>query len=327
MIFTAALMASLEPSGHWQEARAIGLDEVVARSFAVTTPERAELLFAAGSLTAFQGRTEPAQALLEEAVHLARKVDDRRILARALVRLAWVCLVRGENRDASIALGEEGVGLARELDDPWVLAETTNDLAEVFGDISHSSRAVALLQESLQLRRSIAYVPGIAASLSNLGWQALLGEDYGTAITHLEESLELARRLEQRPLMLMIQDNLAVALLLDGDPVAAAPLFRENLRVCREMDDKRVAEEVLIGLAGVAGAQRDWRRAAWLAGAAAALAAQLELSPTDVTPRIHARYLSAARQALGEETYDQAYERGRLASFDEAVVYALEAGA
>ena len=320
----AQLLASLEPSGYWKEALAAGMDEVVARSEGDRTPERAEVLFGAGSLAALQGRIADSRPLLQEAIELATELDDRKTLARALARVAWVRTREGEDIPGPLELAEAGARAARELGDPWVLAEVLNDVATVHGFLAYSAPAVSLLEESLAIRRSIAFLPGIAGSLNNLGWQALLAGDYERAVGYLEECLEIARELAYGPVVLFAQSNLGLASLLGGDPARAEERFLQPLPRCREMGDPAIGEEALVGLAGVAVERRDPNRAAWLAGAADALLAELGLSPSEVTLRIRERYLPDARRALGDEAYERAYERGRRASFDDAVAYALD---
>jgi predicted ATPase len=318
----AALTAFWEPRGHWVEARA-WLDEVLAQSKGMSIPERARALFEAGGLSLFQGEIGTSRAQLEQSLELAGEVGDRRTLARASGRLSWVQVLHGLDVDRAVPLGEEGVAVARGLDDSWVLAETLNDLACAYGDLQYSPRSVSLLEESLQLRRSIGDIAGIADSLNNLGWQALLGEQYPEAGAYLKESLELARLLTDRPHVVLALENLALAHLFAEQPTVAEELFGESLRMCREIGDRRVAEEILIGMAGVAASQHAWDRAAWLAGAAARMAVEDELVPSPVAPRIEEDFLSNARRALGHERYQAVVDRGRLAAFEEAVAYAL----
>jgi len=235
--------------------------------------------------------------------------------------------MHGLDVNRAVALGEEGLSVARGLGDPWVLAETLNDLGCAYGDRDHSPRSVNLLEEGLQLRRSIGDIAGIADSLNNLGWEAVLAENYPKAVAYLKESLELARLLTDRPHVVLALDNLALAYLFAGEPAVAEELFSESLRICREIGDRRVAEEVLIGMAGVAALQQAWDRAARLAGAAARMAVEDELAPSAIVPRIEERFLAAARGALGDELYMATFDRGRLAPFEEAVAYALSESA
>ena len=319
----ATLMASLQPCGRIQEARAVGLDEVLARSEGVRNHDRADALAAAGSLHLFLGSLETSRSLLEEAVELAREVEDPRTLSLAMSHLGWARAAQGLDDEETGALGEEAVRAARTLGDPWVLAETLNDLSCAASEGGHSSRAVAAGEESLQLCRSIPFLPGVSDSLINLGWLAVLDEDYSTAVRYLQESLDVSRRVSQREHAIIAQGNLALAHLLNEEPEPGERLLRETIRLCREMGDRRTGQEALIGLAGAAVQVGAWSRAAWLAGASEAQLTELELAP-GIDPRIRERYLPAARAALGDARYEQEYERGRRASFDDAVAYALD---
>jgi predicted ATPase len=322
----AALMASLQPCGYIQEARAAGLDEVLLRPEDVRTPERAQVLAAAGSLYLFLGQLTSSRSLLEQAVELARDVDDRGTLALAMSHLGWARAAQGQADEDTFALGEEAVSVARGLDDPWVLGETLNDLSCAFAELGPSPRGVSVGEESLQLSRSIGYLPGVANSLINLGWLMVLAEDYATAVRYLHESLEVARVVSQREHAIIAQGNLALAHLFNGETGQAEPLLRETLRLCREIGDRRTGQETLVALAGAAAQTGAWSRAAWLAGASQAQLVELELAP-GIDPRIRERFLPAAREALGHERYEQAFALGRQASFEDAVAYALDEGA
>jgi len=281
--------------------------------------ERAEVLAAAGNLAGFQGEMGVSRSFLEEAVALARDVGDRRTLALALSRLAWVQVEHGLDPDGSWTLGEEGVRVARDLGDRWVLAEALNNVAGV----SQGEPSILLLEESLELRRALADITGIADALNNLGWVAILGEDYRKALGYLDESLELANRLNDRQHVALAQGNLGLVHLFEGDISRAEQFFRDNLRLCWEMGDRRIAEEGLSGLAGVAASKSEWDRAAWLAGSSTGLAAEGEIVPNDAEVRIYERFLSDARRALGDARYEERFRRGSAATFEEAVGEAL----
>ncbi len=319
----ASLMASLQPCGYIQEARAVGLDEVLARSEEERTSDRARVLVAAGGMHLFLGQLASSRSLLEQAIALAGEIGDQRALAFAKSRLCWVHAAGGRDDEAALALGEEAVVSAREMGDPWILAETLNDLACAHAELKHSSSAIPLGEESVRLRRSLGFLPGVADSLNNLGYLMLLVEDYPAAVEYLQECLELARDLAIRELAIIAQSNLALAFLFNREPHHALPLFMETLRLCREMDDRRTGQESLIGLAGAAAERGEWDRAAWLAGAAATQLVELDLAP-GIDPRISERFLPASREALGEARYEEEYERGRRASYEEAVAFALE---
>jgi tetratricopeptide (TPR) repeat protein len=311
-----------EHRGYWREGRA-WLDAVLARSNTMRVTERAAALLAAGTLTGSEGETALSRSLLEQAVELARDMGDRRTLALALTTLAWVAVEHGVGVERSVALGDEGLAVARDLGDPWVLAESLSFLSSAYRGQS-LARADALMEEGLKLRRSMGDVAGIADSLNNLGFAAITGEDYARAAAFLEESHELAVRLDDRPLIVLARDNLALIELFDGDLARAEELFRETLRLCWKIGDRRIGGEALIGLAGAAARRKEWDRAAWLAGASTGLAREGERRWNEAEARIDGRYLPDAREALGDRPYDTSFERGRAATFEEAVAFALE---
>jgi tetratricopeptide (TPR) repeat protein len=317
----AALAYLWEHRGHWREART-WMDATLARSRSMRVPERAEVLFATGDLAGFQGHMAASRSLLEEAVELAREVGDRRTLALALGRLAWVRIEHGLDHQGSEAFAEEALRIARELGDRWVLAETLNNVAGAFA-MASGPGAVELLEENLELRRAMGDVTGVADALNNLGWEAITGEDYATALEYLDESLALATRLEDRQHIALAQGNLGLVHLFGGDLQSADRLFRDNLRLCWEIGDRRIAQEGLSGLAGVAAVHRDWERAAWLAGASAGLADEGELVSNPAQERIDERFLVEARGSLGDGRYGDMFRRGRAAPFEEAVHTAL----
>jgi predicted ATPase len=319
---TAALTASLLPCGYIQEARAVGLDDVLARSAGIRTPEVVTIAIAAGTSHLLLGDLVRSRSLLEHAIELASEIDDPKARASAMSRLCWARAAQNDWSDETFALGEEAVRAVRELGDPMLLAETLNDLSCAYAERGFSSRAVSLGEESLRLRRSSTYAPGIADSLINLGWLMVLNEDFSGAVKYLEEGLEVAADIFQKQHAIIARSSLGLAHLMDAEPEPAERLLLETLRLCREVGDRRTGQEALIGLAGVAALTGAWARAAWLAGAAMTQMTESGAAP-GLDPRIRERYLPDARRALGRERYEDAYEQGRLASFDLAVAYAL----
>ena len=157
----AALAAFWHPRGHWGEARA-WLEEVLTRSEGMRIRERARALFEAGGLSGFQGEIGTSRARLEQALELAGDVGDRRTVARASARLAWVQVQHGLDVDRAVALGEEGLSAARELGDPWVLAKRSTIL------LPHTGRVIILRVRSICSRRVFSSGAPSATSLVSL---------------------------------------------------------------------------------------------------------------------------------------------------------------
>jgi predicted ATPase len=318
-----ALTPFWETQGYWQEASG-WLEQLIRTPGSPDSSVRARVLLAAGRLAGFRGDVETASSFLEESVEAARSAEDRRTLALALASFTWTRSMHGLDAEASIAFGEEAVRVARDLGDPWVVAETLNDLAGALTEASYSEWAIPLFEESLDLRRQLGDVRGIADSLNNLGWNTLLQGDYRRSARFLEDSLALARQAGAKPHILLAEDNLALVHLLLDEPREAEPLFLNGIRTCRELGDLRIGEEALLGLAGVAAVKEEWERSAWLAGAAAGVAASTGATSNAAYDEICDRFVARARREMGDDAFHRAYEKGRRASFDEAVDRALD---
>jgi DNA-binding CsgD family transcriptional regulator len=121
--------------------------------------------------------------------------------------------------------------------------------------------------------------------------------------------------------------DLGLIELIRGNHEPAATLLEESVRVLRGSEDKFCLAYGIFGLAAVAGARAQPRRAARLWGAAEALREEigvvslthLELHAYDYEGRV-----SAARNMLGDEgAWEKAFAQGRAMSAEEAAEYAL----
>ena len=107
----------------------------------------------------------------------------------------------------------------------------------------------------------------------------------------------------------------------------AAVLLAESLELERSRNSTSGIARILEGIAVVANALGNPRRAALIFGAAHALR---EASGDAVTPTWRALYdgtVAAVRSALDEDTFTKAWELGRTLSLDAAIGEALEQAA
>jgi non-specific serine/threonine protein kinase len=116
--------------------------------------------------------------------------------------------------------------------------------------------------------------------------------------------------------------NVGLAALLTGETDAASHAFREELRLCRELVARPVVFEGLHGLAAVAVAHDDAKRAATLVGAADAHRYDKPVDPVET--RLGETFFEPARARSGTETWNAAVHEGSALSFDDAIAYALE---
>jgi tetratricopeptide (TPR) repeat protein len=184
-----------------------------------------------------------------------------------------------------------------------------------------TEQAARLLQESLDLSESAEDEQGAALALAFLGAIPLSQGDYEEAEEYCKRGLALARRSGNPLSMYPPLYNLALAAQGKGEYARAGGLYVELLGVAEQMQDRPLVAFVLVGLAECLAAQGEPERAARLYGAADAVFASVGLSfhPLRASAAFHERYLSLAREQLGDEAFQAARTEGRTLSFEHAL--------
>jgi tetratricopeptide (TPR) repeat protein len=267
------------------------------------SPARAKLLCAAGRLARAQRDTASAQRLVEEALAISRKLDDREGIATALVGLGSVAQQREEFETAR-AWHEEGLAIRRELGDKGGMAFSLHALGWVAAQQGDLAGSRALHQESVAIWRECGDQEGMVYGLDSLGCVTLYQGDLETARSLFEQALALARRLGDKAHIawglihlgwvaqrrqehaaacalyeeglaiwreLAVKDGLINALEClgqvarrQGDVTAAQERFAECLTLCRTLGSQRVTAWLLLQIGDIAAAQGDRERAAAL---------------------------------------------------------------
>jgi predicted ATPase/Tfp pilus assembly protein PilF len=227
---------------------------------------------------------EEARALGEEAVSLARSVDDRYTLAVTLNNLGQVLLYQYKDPEG----------------------------------------ALRLIEESLAIRREIGDRSRIALSLVNVGYVALHRDDTARARELAEEALALATEIGDKRHVSFALGTLGWAALGEGAFEEAHRWFGESLAVAQDIGHRQNVVEMLTGMAGAAAARSDPMRAARLTGATAALEDAIGVQPSeiDVLP-VLTRLLDRAKSQATVEEWNAAGREGSKMSLEEAIGYAM----
>jgi predicted ATPase/DNA-binding XRE family transcriptional regulator len=325
---------------------------------------RAGALVQASRLAHAQGDIARAATLAEDGLQLSRQLGDKQVVAGALITLGHAALVWGDGQRAdlycqeALALAqemgdiwgiaealhhlgtqamsqgnygravdryEESLVLWRECGDGLHLGVTLiklGDLASYFG--GDANKAARLYEESLALHRDLADTRGMGHALAALADLAREQGDFERAEGLAAESLQLLHGLEERHITAWVTAVLADVVLKQGDAARALALLRQSLVLAQTVGDRKIIAYMLDDLGRVAWDQARPERAARLCGAAAALR---DAEATTIMPQQQSTYdhfLAELRQALGEDAFAVAWERGRVMSLEEAIAYALQ---
>ena len=113
-------------------------------------------------------------------------------------------------------------------------------------------------------------------------------------------------------------------LLEQGDYEQAASLLKESLTLRKQTGDRHGMIESLNGLAEIAVAQGQLVRAARLFAAAETLREAIGVRLSSLEQAKYDRNVAAARAALSEGAFAEAWARGQAMTQEQAVAYGLE---
>jgi non-specific serine/threonine protein kinase len=244
---------------------------------------RVALLLASGQLAWAQGDHDSDRVMFNEALSLARELNDEALLGHVLLRLSLADYAASQMHEAQAHL-TESIRLLRKHGRTSLLAEALNNLGWI---------------EGFELNNRFA-----AAQL-------------------LEESLSLARQCGDLWTLQEVLDSMAALKATEGDIDAAEIMQEESLRTNVALGDVWSLPRVLAGFTRLAMVRGQAERALRLAGAASRLrddvgmvlmaAEDMQLSPL----------VRAARASLGSPKAEAAWADGLQMTMADAVSYAL----
>ena len=258
---------------------------------------RARVLAVAAIMAYAQGDYTTAEERWEEAFRLSRSDED--VLAEAM---AWV-----------------GTGLIEMVRPNYEAAASNIEKALPLFDRCGQDSSL----------EGYGYDPQGEAALARviLGTTLLARGDVEGAERRFEEGLESARR-RGNPLGIYVGlYNLAQLALVRGDPAHATRTLEEGIRLSGQTKDRANLAHFLDALAAIASSQGEAERCTLLLGAAEALLEELGARVYNFyqpDPSLRERAVAEAHAVLGEPAFEEARERGREMTFEQAVKYALE---
>jgi predicted ATPase/DNA-binding CsgD family transcriptional regulator len=260
---------------------------------------------------------------------LARVSEPTVWRARGLLLAGFLAVMSGD-RGAAQPLVAEGADLARQLGDPatrafaaWVAGAACVFVGDLPQAIAHYENGLAVLPAAAaHAGQRILLLIGIALTAG------LAGDEERAAACHREVAAlaEAGSEFLRRRYSASTLWALGLAVWRRGDLDRATGLEQESLRL-REVPYDSVGSAYNVeALAWIAGSGRQFDRAAVLLGAAAGLrrSTGATLDGFQLMAEHQRDWERQARQALGEQAFRAAYDRGLELPAEDAVAYALQ---
>ena len=248
---------------------------------------RARALHAAASATFAQGDYPVAEERWREALDLSRREGDILVEGNTWAGMGLVEMVR-LNYEAAASCMEEAIALFERYDEGYLAS-----VLRVF-----------------------------------LGTTLLAQGESERAERMFEEALETARRLKIPSLTYIVLYNSAQSALARGDREKAARMLREGIEWSERTKDRANLAHFLEALAEVASSRGEAERSALLLGAAEGSLREVGAAVYNFyqpDPSLRQRAIAEARAVLGDAAFEEARERGREMSFEQAIEYSLRA--
>jgi predicted ATPase/class 3 adenylate cyclase len=255
----------------------------------------------------------------EQAVQLARRLGDDRLLTSALAVLCAACYFAGEP-EAGLPFGQEAVQRAQRLGDD-VLLGVSLLLYLMPLDTIDPARSPPLYTEAFACTERSGDHLTNCDLYNNAGVAALIAGDVPAARAHLEAAAQAAQQIGWEHVYISL--NLANVQRAEGDPDGAQATLDAALRVSRRSGDNVCMASACLGLACLAGDAGDWRRAAALHGVAQVFQDRTGSPWGQFEARYRRDSLDQARAHLGDEQLERAYSQGMALNPDKALDLAL----
>jgi predicted ATPase/class 3 adenylate cyclase len=272
-----------------------------------------------GSAVARFINIKSAQRFGEQAVQIARQLDDERLLNLSLGVLAGAYTFAG-TAEKAFPLARECVERARTIGDDRFLSEV---LVGYLGCVVAIDPAQVdeVLAETMACAERSGNLPATVDLHNTAGIHALKNGDLLSARVHFEQALQAIETLGA--VRTYASNNLGMLLRAEGDLDGAKSVFEDTLRLSRRSGDHFGLARSSLGLACLAADRGEWRRAAELHGVVEMFLGEMGQPWLFFYEPLRQDSMARVSAGLGEEEFQRLLFKGRELGLDEAIDLAL----
>lgn len=254
------------------------------------------------------GSVAEARAWQERGLQLARE-DEPAAMFWLLHGLGKSLLQDGEI-EAAASRFDRALHLARRIADGALESRALNDLAIVRRAAGSATAARDLLEQAFAAAQAAGHVTYQARSLGNLAVVLVDAGDYTGAADALRRAMEVNAAAGNNFDLAVDRLNYTATVLRAEGPVAALVRYREWAHSILDFRENQLSVDVVEVGAAIAAGLGAAVTAARLLGAADALRALHRMPRSPQEKELTTAWLAAARAALPEQQWDEAYRAG-----------------
>ncbi|MCW3054062.1 MAG: putative ATPase [Chthonomonadales bacterium] len=307
--FPVAMHHYWESRGALAEGLGICLALIAHPDAQARSESRANTLQTAFWMAFYQGDHAHGRAWMEESLEILRDVGSPLHLGNGLNAMAAAFIGAKDYARAQEAC-EESMTIWQQLGDRSKTCRAMHNLASILrarGDIEGARR---MFEQCLELNRQARDITGSAGTLQVLSWLYFDQGDLVSARRVGEEALRLNRETGNKTWETFTLCSLAWVALGEGNTEEAAAHCSAGLVLLKDVGSKKDTASALECLAEIAHTEASWERAAQLWGSAAALRTATGRPGAHTNTHTYATKVEETRAALGETSFQAAWDRG-----------------
>lgn len=304
-------------------------EKVVAAAAGAPPLVHAEALLIQGSLAVARGEFRAALAPRREALEIFQAFGDDLGIAVSLHYLAAGAANEGSHTEA---MRLYGLSL-----DAWRRAGTKRGYGTAMNFVLHNLGLLAVetgdvvvakdrLEEALVVARELDEEGGVAVHHHALGQLKEVTREHHAAARHYEESLSVARAIVFPRVIASNLVGLGRLALAEGELQVSARKTFEAFSVAADDKDRPGVMRALVGLASAAAAAGDYAQGAALLGASDRLLDAMAVRRPRLDRDAYESAVTAIQEQIGRQSYEQAWEKGRMWADDQRLEQARSVG-
>jgi CHAT domain-containing protein/Tfp pilus assembly protein PilF len=215
----------------------------------LVTPELVKSLNKHSRELSARGKLAEALMILDLALNIAQRLDDKRDVVVALRWKGEISRLRGDYQGA-LKIYDEALRLAEELKIKSLSGSILNSIAIVHTVQSDYPKALALFQQSLAIREELGDKLEIAIELLNIGNVYVYQGEKVRALEVFERGLKYSEDTGNKSTASAILNGIGNVYFSQGNYEQAAEYIHRGLKIKQEIGDK-LAEGRMLGNLGV----------------------------------------------------------------------------
>jgi predicted ATPase/class 3 adenylate cyclase len=281
----------------------------------------AKALFVEGMTGMSGGNIPAALESLREAISLARRTGDKRMLGYSLEMFYTASTFEHPLAQADAA--EEGFSILSEIDDPWGLGIATMNMARIAsarGDVNAAQKFFGKLKERLQ-DASVSFQAGMG--YLGMGYDERSKGNPEIAKGHFEEGLKIFKQLRFRTFETVMKSELGHIARVTGDFAGAKEIYKKTIAAFQDLGNRSATAHQLECFAFLAIIDEEPPRAARLFGAAEALREKINVPMMSQERVEYDQAMAQLHAMLTAMEFTTLWAEGRSMTMEQAIELAL----